>query len=177
MLEKKELRHKMLAKRDKIEKTQKEKWDNAICEKIDFLVQKDKLSVVHTFIPMGNEIDITPLIKNLLSKNITIVCPKALPKRRMENRVLKSLNELENGIYGTQHPADTEEYTGKIDLIIVPGLAFDTEHYRLGYGSGYYDIFLAEQPDALKVGICYPFQVLEKVPTEDHDVQLDMLLY
>lgn len=177
MLEKKELRRTMLSKRKEVDKNQKDIWDKAICEKIDFLIQKDNLFVVHTFIPMEEEINISPLITTLLSRGITVVCPKALPKRKMENLRLKSLTELESGIYGTQHPSNTEEYTGKIDLIIIPGLAFDTNCYRLGYGSGYYDTFLTCQHEALKIGICYPFQVVDKVPTEEHDVRLDMLLY
>ena len=62
-------------------------------------------------------------------------------------------------------------------MIITPGLAFDASNYRLGYGGGYYDSFMVNHPDAWKIGICYPFQKVPKVPIEEHDLQLDKILF
>ena len=84
---------------------------------------------------------------------------------------------LENFIYVPQHPANSEEYKGDYDIILVPGLAFDHQLNRLGYGAGYYDTFLNMHPASIKIGVCYPFQVIENVPTEDHDVALDVIVY
>ena len=56
-------------------------------------------------------------------------------------------------------------------------MSFDEYNYRLGYGAGYYDNFLVNHPNALKVGIFYPFQKVDKVPTEPHDVKLDEIFY
>jgi 5,10-methenyltetrahydrofolate synthetase len=69
-------------------------------------------------------------------------------------------------------------YRGKPreDFVVVPGLAFDRNRYRLGYGGGYYDNFLMTQPKAQKVGIFYPFQEVVQVPKEAHDVQLDEMV-
>jgi 5-formyltetrahydrofolate cyclo-ligase len=125
---------------------------------------------------MEREIDIAPLLQGLLHKQITVVCPKALSARVLENRILNSLDNLETGIKGTQHPALPQVYEGPYDLIIVPGLAFDHQKYRLGYGGGYYDGFLTTQPQAHKVGIFYPFQQADEVPREAHDVCLDEIL-
>jgi 5-formyltetrahydrofolate cyclo-ligase len=99
-----------------------------------------------------------------------------LPARTLENRILTSLQDLETGIKGTQHPALPNIYNGNYDLIIVPGLAFDAQRYRLGYGGGYYDNFLVAQPKAFKVGIFYPFQQVAAVPKEAHDVCLDSII-
>ena len=66
--------------------------------------------------------------------------------------------------------------TGKYDLIIVPGLSFDESNFRLGYGGGYYDNFMSQHLDARKIGIFYPFQKIEKVPVEAHDLKLDEVL-
>lgn len=167
----------MLLKRDELDSTVRKSYDERICLKLAALIDKHSCKVVHTYLPMGSEIDISPLIEDLLARGITVVTPKALRKRQMENLVLHSLTALEDGIYGTRHPANSTVYTGNYDLFIIPGLAFDKKHYRLGYGSGYYDTFLATQPNALKVGICYPFQMVDKVPTEAHDVQLDEIFY
>ena len=174
--EKKLLRQSMLHKRLQMNAIKKEAYDNDICSQLLKLIAINNYQVIHTYIPMANEINITPLLQQLLNQNKTIVCPKTLPARLLENRILSSLQDLETGIKGTQHPAAAKVYEGKYDLIIVPGLAFDKERYRLGYGGGYYDNFLATQQQAFKVGIFYPFQHVEAVPREAHDVCLDAIM-
>ncbi len=88
---------------------------------------------------------------------------------------LKSLDEVENGVFGTVHMASKLEYSGDYDLIIVPGLAFDAANYRLGYGGGYYDNFLSQHVGQ-KIGIGHPFQLIDSVPIEAHDVKLERSL-
>lgn len=63
----------------------------------------------------------------------------------------------------------------QIDLIIVPGVAFDVRGGRLGRGKGYYDKIL-KQTDAYKVGVCFDFQLVEQVPTEEHDIKMDLVI-
>lgn len=63
----------------------------------------------------------------------------------------------------------------EIDLILVPGVAFDAAGNRLGRGKGYYDKIL-KQTKAYKIGVCFGFQLLEKVPTEEHDVRMDRVI-
>jgi 5-formyltetrahydrofolate cyclo-ligase len=174
--EKKLLRQSMLQKRLQMNASKKDEYDKTICAQLLQLIALKNYHVIHAYIPMANEINITPLLQQLLNQNKTIICPKTLPARQLENRILSSLQDLETGIKGTQHPAAAQAYEGKYDLIIVPGLAFDKERYRLGYGGGYYDNFLATQPQAFKVGIFYPFQQVDAVPREAHDVCLDAIL-
>src|ERR1035437_10110369 len=177
MEEKKELRKQMLSTRNNMDKIQKQAFDETICKKLSAILTLKKIKVVHTFLPMKDEIDIFPLIDQMLMSNITVITPKALQKRKMQNLLLNSLANMEDGVYGTKHSASHKEYIGEFDLIIIPGLAFDKHFYRLGYGSGYYDTFLSDQSNAIKIGICYPFQLVEKVPTELHDVPLNDLIF
>lgn len=67
-------------------------------------------------------------------------------------------------------------YTGDIDLIIVPGMAFDTNGHRLGRGRGYYDRFLALHPQVYTIGLCFDFQLLPEVPSEPHDRIIDEII-
>ena len=60
-------------------------------------------------------------------------------------------------------------YTGEFDLIVVPGMAFDTNGHRLGRGRGYYDRFLAQHPHVYTIGLCFDFQLLPDIPFEPHD--------
>lgn len=174
--EKAALRKTMNSRRAKLDKERKQRYDIWVCEQLLSRIKKRSASIVHAYLPMGTEIDIRPLLEQLLTDGIKVVCPKTLPRPKLENRVLKSLEELETGVMGTKFPAEREVYEGDIDLIVVPGLAIDKSRYRLGYGGGYYDHFLNQHPEAYKVGVYYPFQLVESVPVEPHDVQLDDVL-
>jgi 5-formyltetrahydrofolate cyclo-ligase len=171
------LRKEMKEQRAVLLPEEKTIFDKAICKRLYGLIQERRARVIHTFLPMEGEINIFPLIQDLLSEGLTLVAPEALPKRHLRNWVLKDLDQLQDGVYGTKYPAHSEEYSGAYDLVIVPGLAFDQEKYRVGYGAGYYDTFLGEHTEAFAVGIAYPFQVVEEVPIESHDRALDLLIY
>lgn len=171
--QKKTLRPKMLVKRARLNRKAKKEYDQWICDTLWHTIEEQNYKTVHCYLPMGTEINITLLIEKMLEKNITVVVPKTLPKPKMQNLVLRSFNDLEDGVFGTKHPANAEEFSGVYDLIIVPGLAFDDANYRLGYGGAYYDNFLVHHPNTPKVGIFYPCQKVENVPLEPHDIQLD----
>lgn len=67
-------------------------------------------------------------------------------------------------------------YTGGFDLIVVPGMAFDSNGHRLGRGKGYYDRFLAQHPKVHTIGLCFDFQLLPEVPSESHDRIIDEII-
>ncbi len=178
ILEQKEaLRKEMYKKRARNTPVAKKEYDLWICAQLEQVVKERKVKTIHTYLPMGTEIDIRPFIQKALDQNIKVISPKTLPKRQLENLELHSLNEVEKGVFGTSCPASSIIYSGDYDIIIVPGLAFDNQKYRLGYGGGYYDTFLEQHPNAFKVGIFYPFQEVTSVPKEKHDMCLDTILY
>ena len=76
--------------------------------------------------------------------------------------------------YGILEP-DGEPFTEyeSIDLAIIPGMAFALNGKRLGRGRGYYDRLLAKIPTTYKLGLCFPFQILDAIPSDDHDVPMD----
>ena len=170
------LRNFMLKQRLNFEVRLKEDYDRWICSTLEKKIVDLNAKTVHAYIPMGAEINIKPLLERLIDQGITVVTPKTLPKPILENRILTSFDDLEKGVFGTSNPATPIEYTGDFDFIIIPGLAFDANNYRLGYGGGYYDTFLAKHPKAFKQGVFYPFQLVTEVPTEKHDIQLDDVL-
>ena len=67
-------------------------------------------------------------------------------------------------------------YTGDFNLIVVPGMAFDSNGHRLGRGRGYYDRFLAQHPDVHTIGLCFDFQLLPEIPSEPHDRNIDEII-
>mgnify|MGYP005751450281 CR=1 FL=1 len=167
----------MLQLRDNQCPEQKKWLDEQIVKQLTTMLDQLQPGSVHCFLPIGSEVDIMPLIEYLLFSQATVVCPRSLPKRKMENLILKSIHELENGIFGTKHPANAKRFENTYDIIIVPGLAFDHLGNRVGYGAGYYDTFLIQHPDALKVGVTYSFQLVDKIPIEEHDIQMDKVIF
>ena len=169
---KKKIRADMLALRNALIPEKKNEYDAWICSRIWALVISNQVKELHTYLPMGSEINIFPLIRKALSHRLTVFVPKALPNGQLTHLELRSLNQLQDGLFGTQHPFPEIEYKGSFDLIIVPGLACNKDKYRLGYGGGYYDRFLAAHPDAKSIGVFYPFQEVDELPVEEHDVPL-----
>ena len=119
--QKKALRQEMLARRAKTNGELKNKYDQWVCEQLENIILENGYKKIHAYLPMGKEIDIYPLLKSLLEKKITVVVPKTLPKRKLENLVLTDLNKVEKGVFGTTHPASGVVYNDTFDLIIVPG--------------------------------------------------------
>ena len=174
--QKQHLRKLMLEKRNAMPRRERNALSEKICGQLLDIISKNKMQVIHSYLTMGSEVNVLLLLQKALDAGLTVVVPKTLNKRQMQNLVLHDLKHMEPGIFNTYHPKDSEEYTGEYDLIIVAGLAFDKKGYRVGYGGGYYDTFLAGQSKPLKVGVCFPFQMMEEVPLEPHDIKLDMVV-
>jgi 5-formyltetrahydrofolate cyclo-ligase len=89
---------------------------------------------------------------------------------------IRSLTECQPGSFGIREPAYSPEKVlrpEEIDVAVFPGLAFDTKKNRLGYGGGWYDRFLSKAGShAVSIGVAYPFQVVEDLPSEPHDLPL-----
>lgn len=80
------------------------------------------------------------------------------------------------GSYGILEPVNGQSANDPIALVLLPGLAFDRAGHRLGYGGGYYDRFLAREPKHPTVALCYAFQLLDRIPTDPHDIAADAIL-
>ena len=95
----------------------------------------------------------------------------------LELRVYTSPADLAIGAYDIEEPTGAlfTDYA-TIDLVIVPGVAFDRDGNRLGRGKGYYDRLLPRIPSAYKVGICFPFQIVEEVPAAPFDIRMDEII-
>lgn len=123
--------------------------------------------------PFENELDVCVLMSALSKKGF----PCALPCVEEEQLVFRSWtvhSDLTQGLYGIQQPFPTSPLVVP-DVLLVPLLAFDGGGYRLGYGRGFYDRYLAVNP-VLSIGISFSDQEVEQVPRESHDIPLDYVL-
>ena len=90
---------------------------------------------------------------------------------------VSTLDDLVRGAFGVAEPISVEEISvAELDLVVVPGVAFDLHGYRLGYGRGFYDRQLVEKStETVSVGLCFNLQLCESLPTEAHDQVLDFI--
>ena len=126
------------------------------------------------YVGVGLEIETIPFISQALEEGKEIFVPSCLPAQRslLVSR-LRDLSELSVGHYGLLEPKAEflrPHDPGQLDLVILPGLAFDLEGNRLGRGGGYYDRLLAQlDPRTVLVALAFDFQVREQIPREEHD--------
>jgi len=128
-------------------------------------------AVLGGFWPMGQEIDVRPLLRELHARGHTIGLPVTPPRGQpLAFRAWTPGQPMAVGPLGTQYPAEGAAVTP--DWLIVPLLAFDRAGGRLGYGGGYYDRTLRLLPGATSIGVAYSNQELPEVPMGPHDFRL-----
>ena len=139
------------------------------------LEQYKKLKIIMFFVSFNNEVNTHNMIRNAL-KNKTVIVPK-VEHHEIEPSIIIDFDNLIPGKFGILEPIETLKIAYKnIDLILVPGIIFDTEGHRIGYGYGYYDRFLKKVPKAIKIGVVFDFQIIDKIPREMHDVAVDLII-
>jgi len=123
---------------------------------------------------MHNEVDLRSLVKNYCDEKVFLL-PATIPGHMIEVRQYVKHEPLVNGRYGIPEPK-TPAWTGNIDLILVPGVAFDKDCHRLGRGGGYYDRFLKQLKTGMKIGVCYDFQLHSDLPHALFDQMMDRVV-
>ncbi len=89
---------------------------------------------------------------------------------------LTDLSSVTHGAYGIREPLKNQQVDKKaVEVVIVPGIGFDRNGGRIGFGKGYYDRFLSDF-DGLKIGVCYDFQLVGKIETDENDIPMDMII-
>ncbi|MCD6109245.1 5-formyltetrahydrofolate cyclo-ligase [bacterium] len=174
---KEELRTEISKKKHQIPATKKEKFDNQIYKNITGLPEWKKAKKVFIYISMKDEVDTRALIKNYLGKKIIIV-PKSHTKfNKLTLHEIKSFDDTEKGSYSIMEPkSHTRIITPEeVDLVIIPGIVFDKNGHRIGYGKGYYDR-LTKHLTCHKIGLAYKVQIVNNIPAQKHDVPVDTLV-
>jgi len=137
-----------------------------------------KAKVVMFYVDMRNEVMTKVSIKKALAKGKRVVVPRVKRGYGLLAIEIQSLDELVPSTFGVLEPPEKEEIVlAEIDVVVVPGVAFDRNGYRMGYGGGYYDNFLPKlRPDTKKIAVAFNMQIRDLVPIELHDVKMDMII-
>jgi len=127
------------------------------------------------------ELDPAPALAAVERRGGTVVYPRVTDGQpRLRFHWVRSATELRPGAYGILEPPEAapEVAPGELDVILLPGLAFDPDGHRLGYGGGYYDEVgaLVRQGRVLLVGVGFDFQLIDRCPAADGDVNIDRVV-
>ena len=172
---KSELRKQVLQDLKAIPREQKQAMDQALTERFLKHPFYQEARVIATYLSFPHEFQTQELIEQALRYGKKVLIPKTYPKGRMDF-VVYDPQQLVKTSFGLLEPQGVLEVVAasQIDLIHVPGLAFTTEGYRIGYGGGYYDRYL-EHFTGHTLSTVYHYQVQDFIP-ENHDIPVQEVL-
>ena len=182
--DKKALRKEILAKRNIMDAIEKEEKDRKILDKFYESNYYREAKNIFIYISYDSEINTKGIIKKALRDNKKIYVPRTEFKTRLMDAVeITSLNNLIESEYGILEPSVEEPHIdpNEIDLIVVPGVAFDRNGGRMGYGAGFYDRYFKKinednMKKVIKLALAYDFQILEKIPMNEQDVPVNYII-
>ena len=132
---------------------------------------------IYGYLPYNQEVRTVPILEQALRDGKKVAVPKVIDDR-MIFVVMDDLSKVEKGYSGIPEPiANGPEATDTNALVLMPGLAFDPQGHRIGYGGGFYDRFLEDEPNHPTVALCYAFQVFPALDTEEHDIPVDLVIW
>jgi len=183
---KKSLRAQMIAKRDLLKPDYIYAAEEAALKKLVSKEAYQQAETVMLYMDFRNEFPTGKLISNIISSGKTLVLPLtdkdftitpyAIPSQNGTITDFLKISSL--GILEPNPDYCTAIDPKMIDLVIVPGVAFDQSGNRLGYGKGCYDHFLPKlRKDTVKLALAYDFQILESIPTDSNDIKMDDILF
>ncbi len=181
-VDKEEMRKDMLSKRISLKRPESEELSDIIINRI---VESDyyrRSKIVMTYVDINNEVITRDFINLCLNDNKRVAVPfikKDGTGKKVIASEIFSTEELKTGEYGILAPVkdNVREINPEIfDIVIVPGVVFDENMNRIGYGGGYYDVFLKNlNPQCKKIAIAYDFQIKKEIPHYTHDISMDLI--
>ena len=176
-MDKKELRE--LAKRQRREFKDKRSASAKIKETLLDLPEMKAAKTVALYCSLPGEVDTDLLIDELLKEGKEICVPLVRGKQMLFIRIRSREDLTAKGSFGIREPLFEETSVvlpEMIDLAVFPGLAFDREGRRLGYGGGYYDRAFAHASGVPKIAVCFSCQIFDQIPTEEYDLKVDKIV-
>lgn len=132
---------------------------------------------IYGYLPYNQEVRTVSMLEQAIKDGKRVAVPKVYGDE-MKFIYMTDLSAVSKGYAGIPEPvADQPVADDPTALVLMPGLAFDPQGHRIGYGGGFYDKFLAAEPDHPTLALCYDFQMLPKLETEEFDIPVDTVLW
>ena len=136
-----------------------------------------KASAIYGYLPYNQEVRTTPMLRQAQLDGKRVAVPKCYGSE-MRFIWLDDLTQVAPGYANIPEPiADEPIADDPTALVLMPGMAFDPQGHRIGYGGGFYDKFLAAEPGHPTLALCYDFQVFASLETEEFDIPVDCVLW
>jgi len=173
---KRALRSVLIAQRARLSPEERAAKSQLVARRLLELPLLAGVRTVALYAPLGTEVDALEIARG--AGAMRCVYPRTVPGARRLAFARCAPRELVRGGLGTREPPlDAPELDpAEIQAVVVPGIGFSLDGYRLGRGGGYYDATLREMPSALRLGIAFDVQLLPEVPFEPHDARLDAVV-
>lgn len=170
------LREKILEKRELLSKKEIINKSNKIKHELFSLPEYQRAKVICFFVSFNSEVDTHDMIKDAIKEGKRVCVPIATNHILILSEI-KDFKELDKeNKYGIMEPSKIKKINrDMVDMIMVPGTVFDKQCHRIGYGRGYYDGLLKGYK-GVSIGICFDLQVVDKVPLDEWDEQLDKVI-
>ena len=176
MQTKNELRKVILEQRMQLSEEEVYEKSVQICNNVKTMKEYIEAEDICMYMPVNNEADVTFLIEDAWSRGKNVWLPKT-SGRRMDFFKFDQSTPLSEGSYKILEPeSDVMLEPDEKTLILMPGVAFSMDGGRLGYGAGYYDIYLEQHSTSKKIAVGYDFQIVDELPTEEHDIKPDFII-
>ncbi len=130
--------------------------------------------VIGIYLSTPNEVETDGIIEELLKQGKIVVAPRVEDNELVFHK-LESLKDTEHNKYHIREPLFSSEVIDNIEIMIVPGIAFDVSKNRIGYGKGYYDRYLSKH-ECYKVGLAFDEHLHKEIPTDSSDVKMDIVI-
>lgn len=180
-MDKEDLRKQYRGKRKELSKEEIRNYSERISEKLlIYLEDHQELRHIHLFLPISrfNEVDTLPLFYKLQDLGYLLYTSRLDPsEENLETLNISNIKGFDSGNWGIPVPKEAAIVAGDtIQLMLIPLLAYDKRGYRIGYGKGYYDKYLAGlSPAIIKVGMSF-FPPEDHIPVEPHDIPMDFCI-
>lgn len=162
-------------KREKLTETETALASEKICSVILECNLYKTAESIGFYYPLGNEVRLNKVVEQAWQDGKKTFFPK-VQGDNMEFYEISDFSQLEEGYFHVMEPVKTKVGNGEPKLVLVPGVVFDQEGNRAGYGKGYYDRYFAAHPDCLRLGTAYEMQLVQNLPTEPQDIRMQYLV-
>ena len=137
-----------------------------------------KAKTIYGYLPYNQEVRTVPMLEQAIADGKRVAVPKCYGSDMKFIYIDDFVSQVAPGYANIPEPiADGPVADDKTALVLMPGMAFDPQGHRIGYGGGFYDRFLAEEPDHPTLALCYGFQMVEHLETEEFDIPVDQVLW
>ncbi len=172
---KKDIRKRIIKERSEQDPVTWKSHTDEIVKKVTGMNLFREATDIYCYMDFGGEVGTRDLIQEAWKLGKTVWIPR-IDGDNMDFFEITSFDELHQGTFGVMEPNGENRADGEDGLVIVPGVAFDRDRNRIGFGKGYYDKYLSAHKRLRTIAVAFKLQIVDKVPAEEMDIRPEMLV-